>query len=88
MFLFFVIGLIFMFIFNSIMSYIIAQRSEYNYNYERYNLLAGQTNTIVNELKSIDMNLFSNKTLDVNELIEVLNQKKNTLKSCLECIKR
>ncbi|AHH12374.1 Hypothetical protein BHO_0079800 [Borrelia hermsii YBT] len=83
MFLFFVIGLIFMFIFNSIMSYVLAQRSEYNYNYERYNLLAGQTNTIVNELKSIDMNLFSNKTLDVNELIEVLNQKKKYLEELL-----
>ncbi|BDU62968.1 hypothetical protein BOFE_05080 [Candidatus Borrelia fainii] len=72
-----------MFVFNSVMSYILTQRSEYKYNYERYNLLAGQANAIVNKVKSIDINLSSNKTLDVNELIEVLQQKKKYLEELL-----
>ncbi|UPA13203.1 hypothetical protein [Borrelia turicatae] len=83
MFLFFIIGIVFMFVFNSIMSYVLTQRSEYKYNYERYNLLAGQANAIVNEVKSIDINLSSNKTLDVNELIEILQQKRKYLEELL-----
>ncbi|ACH94600.1 uncharacterized conserved protein [Borrelia recurrentis A1] len=83
MFLFFVIGIVFVLIFNSIMSYILSQKNEYKYNYERYNLLAEQTTTIMNELKNIDINLSSNKTLDVNELVEVFKQKKKYLEELL-----
>ncbi|AHH10525.1 Hypothetical protein BCO_0079800 [Borrelia coriaceae ATCC 43381] len=83
-FLFFIIGIIFMFIFNSIMSFVFAQRSEYKYNYERYNFLAGQASEIVNEINNIDINLSSNKTLDINELIEVLKQKRKYLEELLK----
>ncbi|APR65279.1 hypothetical protein baBA2_000340 [Borrelia anserina] len=83
-FLFFVIGIVFMFIFNSIMSYILSQRSEYEYNYERYNFLSDQVSEIDSKLKSIDINLSaSNKMLDVDELIEILKQKRKYLDELL-----
>ncbi|WP_235048164.1 hypothetical protein [Borrelia persica] len=83
MFLFFVIGIVFVLVFNSILYYILAQRSEYKYNYERYHLLVNQVNTINNEVKNIDMNLSSNNTLDVGELVEILKHKKKYLEELL-----
>ncbi|AJA58524.1 hypothetical protein [Borrelia miyamotoi] len=83
-FLFFTMGIVFMLIFNSVMSYIFAQRSECKYNYERYNFLEDQANTIVHDVKNIDINLSSNKILGVDESIEILKQKKRYLEKLIK----
>ncbi|BCR21787.1 hypothetical protein [Borrelia sp. HM] len=83
-FLFFVIGIVFLLVFNSIMSYVLEQKNEYRYNYERYNFLKSQADIIVNDVKKIDINLSSSKALGVEESIEILKQKKKYLEKLID----
>ncbi|WPM05961.1 hypothetical protein QIA41_02540 [Borreliella sinica] len=81
--LFFIMGLFFTLVFNLILPYIIAQRNEYKFSYDRYNLLESEANQISLKIKNIDMNLSSNRFFSFSDLSDSMKQKRNCLENLI-----
>ncbi|WNY69500.1 hypothetical protein [Borreliella andersonii] len=81
--LFFIIGLFFTFIFNLILPYIIAQRNEYKFSYDRYNLLESEANEISLKIKNIDISLSANRFFLSSDLTDSMRQKRKYLENLI-----
>ncbi|QFI14480.1 hypothetical protein QIA37_02300 [Borrelia sp. CA_690] len=81
--LFFIIGLFFVFIFNLILPYVIAQRNEYKFSYDRYNLLETEANKISLKIKNIDISLSSNRFLSSSDFADSMKQKRKHLENLI-----
>ncbi len=81
--LFFIIGLFFTFIFNLTLPYIIAQRNEYKFSYDRYNLLESEANEISLKIKNIDISLSSNRLFLSTDLSDSMKQKRKHLENLI-----
>ncbi|MCD2414912.1 chloride channel protein, partial [Borreliella burgdorferi] len=81
--LFFIIGLFFTFIFNLILPYIIAQRNEYKFSYDRYNLLESEANEISLKIKHIDISLAANRFFLSSDLTDSMKQKRKHLENLI-----
>ncbi|UER67534.1 hypothetical protein LKV13_01770 [Borrelia sp. BU AG58] len=82
-FLFFIVGVLFSFVFNFILPYALTQRSEYRYTYDRYNLLERQANEIVYKVRGIDINLSENRILGSDYLVDAMKKKKKYLEDLI-----
>ncbi|MBB6213017.1 hypothetical protein QIA17_02270 [Borreliella californiensis] len=82
--LFFIIGLFFIFIFNLILPHIIAQRNEYKFSYDRYNLLESEANEISLKIKNIDISLSANRFFLSSDLTDSMKQKRKHLENLIK----
>lgn len=74
---------LFTFIFNLILPYIIAQRNEYKFSYDRYNLLESEANEISLKIKHIDISLAANRFFLSSDLTDSMKQKRKHLENLI-----
>ncbi len=65
------------------MPYIIAQRNEYKFSYDRYNLLESEANKISLKIKNIDISLSSNRFFLSSDLSDSMKQKRKHLENLI-----